>query len=168
MYFNPRIEAWLYKVTKTSSPEYKSELHATNGKKNGYTHLPTDDTADSESKEQNEDDEEKTDVEKGEPEKEKEEPENGKQEEEEASKDRKGLSGKQLPCPSRGYAALYKFIYTEAPFYVPLKAVFCYSHFRLARPKLSLIFVTYQTDTRLVSNTRRQRCSTKTHWYNQI
>ena len=39
MYFNPRIEAWLYKITNTNSPEYKSELHASNGIKasnNGY------------------------------------------------------------------------------------------------------------------------------------
>jgi len=39
MYFNPRIEAWLYKITKTNSPEFKSDLHASNGIKannNGY------------------------------------------------------------------------------------------------------------------------------------
>ncbi|CAH3045136.1 unnamed protein product [Porites lobata] len=39
MYFNPRIEAWLYKITNTNSPEFKSDLHALNGIKannNGY------------------------------------------------------------------------------------------------------------------------------------
>ena len=39
MYFNPRIEAWLYKITNTNSPEFKSDLHASNGIKannNGY------------------------------------------------------------------------------------------------------------------------------------
>jgi len=39
MYFNPRIEAWLYKITNSNSPEYKSDLHASNGIKannNGY------------------------------------------------------------------------------------------------------------------------------------
>ena len=30
MYFNPRIEAWLYRITKTSSPKFKSDLHAVN------------------------------------------------------------------------------------------------------------------------------------------
>ena len=30
MYFNPRIEAWLYKITNTNSPEFKSDLHASN------------------------------------------------------------------------------------------------------------------------------------------
>ena len=41
MYFNPRIEAWLYKITKTTSPEFKSDLHASNGKNNGYSEVPT-------------------------------------------------------------------------------------------------------------------------------
>jgi len=39
MYFNPRIAAWLYKRTNTNSPEFKSDLHASNGikaNKNGY------------------------------------------------------------------------------------------------------------------------------------
>ena len=39
MYFNPRIEAWLYKITNTNSPEFKSDLHASHGIKasnNGY------------------------------------------------------------------------------------------------------------------------------------
>ena len=39
MYFNPRIETWLYKITNTNSPEFKSDLHASNGiraNKNGY------------------------------------------------------------------------------------------------------------------------------------
>ena len=35
MYFNPRIEAWLHKITKTSTPEFKSDLHASNGIRNG-------------------------------------------------------------------------------------------------------------------------------------
>ncbi|XP_068688983.1 sodium/potassium/calcium exchanger 4-like [Montipora foliosa] len=30
MYFNPRIEAWLYRITNTSSPKFKSDLHAVN------------------------------------------------------------------------------------------------------------------------------------------
>ena len=93
MFFNPRIEAWLYKVTNTTSPEYKSELHATNGKKNGYSQLSTDDAADSESKEPGENGEEKTDVEKEAPEKDNED--QGKSTQEEGdSKDRKGISGK--------------------------------------------------------------------------
>ncbi|XP_078371659.1 sodium/potassium/calcium exchanger 4-like [Oculina patagonica] len=108
MFFNPRIEAWLYKVTNTTSPEYKSELHATNGKKNGYSQVPTDDAEDSESKEPAEEGEEKsdvekkapeekTDVEKGTPEKEKEDQGKSKQEKE-GSKDRKGFneSGEHL------------------------------------------------------------------------
>ena len=52
MYFNPRIEAWLYKITKTSSPEYKSDLHASNGngngkkqEKQGYEQVPSEDDA---------------------------------------------------------------------------------------------------------------------------
>lgn len=92
MFFNPRIEAWLYKVTNTTSPEYKSELHATNGKKNGYSQLPSDETAESESKDEDEKDEEKTDVEKQEPAKEQEDQEESKQEEK--PKDHKGYSGK--------------------------------------------------------------------------
>lgn len=109
MFFNPRIEAWLYKVTNTTSPEYKSELHATNGKKNGYSQVPTDDAEDSESKEpegdgeeksdvEKEAPEEKTDVEKGAPEKEKEDQGKSTEQEEKGSKDRKGFSGKQFPC----------------------------------------------------------------------
>lgn len=93
MFFNPRIEAWLYKVTNTTSPEYKSELHATNDKKNGYSQLSTDDAADSESKELDENGEEKSDVEKEAPEKESED--QGKSTQEEGdSKDHKGISGK--------------------------------------------------------------------------
>lgn len=64
MYFNPRIEAWLYKITNTNSPEYKSELHATNGKKNGYSQLAADDTTDSEAKGREENDEEKNEADK--------------------------------------------------------------------------------------------------------
>ena len=30
MYFNPRIEAWLYRITNTSRPELKSDLDALN------------------------------------------------------------------------------------------------------------------------------------------
>jgi len=45
MYFNPGIERWLYKITNTSSPEYKSDLHASNGTSNGksegYSKLAT-------------------------------------------------------------------------------------------------------------------------------
>lgn len=48
MFFNPRIEAWLYRVTNTTSPEYKSELHANNGKKNGYSKVPGDDSENTE------------------------------------------------------------------------------------------------------------------------
>ena len=43
MYFNPRIEAWLYKITKTKSPEFKSQLHEENGK-NGQNPLASEDT----------------------------------------------------------------------------------------------------------------------------
>ena len=48
MYFNPRIEAWLYKVTNTTSPEYKSELHASRGKNNQYSQVPNDEAEESE------------------------------------------------------------------------------------------------------------------------
>ena len=56
MYFNPRIEAWLYKVTNTSSPEYKSDLHASNGIKannNGYQKIADEEQSHSEGKEKN-------------------------------------------------------------------------------------------------------------------
>ena len=56
MYFNPRIEAWLYKITNTTSPEYKSDLHASNGKNNGYSEIPTGE------KDETKVDEEKTDI----------------------------------------------------------------------------------------------------------
>ena len=37
MHFNPRIESWLYKITNTNSPEFKSALHASIGiKANNY------------------------------------------------------------------------------------------------------------------------------------
>ena len=97
MYFNPRIEAWLYKVTNTNSPEYKSELHATNGKKNGYSQLAADDTTDSESKRRDENDEEKTDAGKETTEKESKDQEQSKKEEA-AIKDHKGYPGKQFVC----------------------------------------------------------------------
>ena len=97
MFFNPRIEAWLYKVTNTNSPEYKSELHATNGKKNGYSQLAADDTTDSESKGRDENDEEKTDAGKETSEKESKDQEQSKQEEA-PIKDHKGFPGKQFAC----------------------------------------------------------------------
>ena len=100
MYFNPRIEAWLYKVTKTTSPEYKSELHATNGKKNGYSQLATDDTADSESKGGDENGEEKNDAEKETPDKENEDQGLIKQEEG-TTEDHKGFSGKHFACHAK-------------------------------------------------------------------
>lgn len=102
MYFNPRIEAWLYKVTNTTSPEYKSELHATNGKKNGYSQLAADDTTDSESKGRDENGEEKKDADKETTDKENEDQEQSKQEEA-TSKDHKGFRGKQFFCHPRGY-----------------------------------------------------------------
>lgn len=93
MYFNPRIEAWLYKVTNTTSPEYKSELHATNGKSNGYSQIPND--AEDESKtgdNKGEAEEEKVDdAEKGTTEEEKGNEEQNKEEED--SKDRRGFHG---------------------------------------------------------------------------
>ena len=54
MYFNPRIEAWLYKITKTNSPEFKSDLHASNGIKannNGYQKIVDEEQSHSEGKE---------------------------------------------------------------------------------------------------------------------
>ena len=54
MYFNPRIEAWLYKITNTNSPEFKSDLHASNGIKanyNGYQKIADEDQSHSEGKE---------------------------------------------------------------------------------------------------------------------
>ena len=95
MYFNPRIEAWLYKITNTNSPEYKSELHATNGKKNGYSQLAGDDTTDSESKGQEENGEEKKDADKETTDKKSEDQEQSKQEEA-TMKDHKEFTGKQF------------------------------------------------------------------------
>ena len=52
MYFNPRIEAWLHRVTNTSAPEFKSDLHASNGigngKKDGYEKLTDEQQPDAE------------------------------------------------------------------------------------------------------------------------
>ena len=90
MYFNPRIEAWLYKVTKTKSPEYKSELHASNGKGQAYSQLPED-----EAQEQDQGKDEKNDVEKETPDKENESEDKPKEDKDE-SKDVKGYSGKFL------------------------------------------------------------------------
>lgn len=42
MYFNPNIEAYLYKVTKTTTPEFKSDLHeqqVKNGNNRSYAPL---------------------------------------------------------------------------------------------------------------------------------
>lgn len=53
MYFNPRIEAWLYKITNTNSPEFKSDLHASNGIKannNGYQKIADEEQSHSEGK----------------------------------------------------------------------------------------------------------------------
>lgn len=68
MYFSPRIEAWLYKITNTNSPEYKSDLHASNGIKannNGYQKIGDEEQSNSreetEEKEQDEQDERKED-----------------------------------------------------------------------------------------------------------
>ena len=83
MYFNPRIEAWLYKVTNTTSPEYKSELHANgaNGKNNGYSQVPDEERGESKlDKNKDDDNEEKVDDEKGTPEEEKGEQEKPKEE----------------------------------------------------------------------------------------
>lgn len=86
MYFNPRIEAWLYKVTKTKSPEYKSELHASNGKGQAYSQLPED-----EAQEQDQGKDEKNDVEKETPDKENESEDKPKEDKDE-SKDVRGYS----------------------------------------------------------------------------
>lgn len=53
MYFNPRIEAWLYNITNTNSPEFKSDLHASNGIKannNGYQKIVLEEQSHSEGK----------------------------------------------------------------------------------------------------------------------
>ena len=46
MFFNPRIEKWLYRITNTTSPEFKSDLHASNDtnspKNEGYSKLAID------------------------------------------------------------------------------------------------------------------------------
>ena len=88
MYFNPRIEAWLYKVTKTTSPEYKSELHASNGKGQAYSQLPEDDAH-----EQDQGKDEENAVEIQTPDK-KNESEDKPKEDKDESKDVKGFSGK--------------------------------------------------------------------------
>ena len=96
MYFNPRIEAWLYKVTNTTSPEFKSELHATNGKKNGYSQVAEVDAEDSETKQQDDNKTDQNDEEKGDVEKGKEDHEQNQKEE---GKDRKaGFRGKLFLC----------------------------------------------------------------------
>jgi len=54
MYFNPRIEAWLYKITNTNSPDFKSDLHASNGIKasnNGYQKIADEEKSHGEEKE---------------------------------------------------------------------------------------------------------------------
>jgi len=108
MFFNPRIEAWLYKVTNTNSPEYKSELHATNGKKNGYSQLAADDKTDSESKGQDENGEEKNDADKETTDKETKDQEQGRQEDA-AIKESKGFVGKQFACHARGCLMSFQF-----------------------------------------------------------
>ena len=53
MYFNPRIEAWLYKITNTNGPEFKSGLHASNAvtaNKNGYQKIADEEQSYSEGK----------------------------------------------------------------------------------------------------------------------
>lgn len=67
MYFNPRIEAYLYKVTKTTTPEYKSDLHEQNAKngldnKGNYIKVKEDEENEVEEKEKEET--EKDDTEK--------------------------------------------------------------------------------------------------------
>ena len=54
MYFNPRIESWLYKITNTNSPEFKSALHASIGikaKNYGYQKIADEEQSHSEGKE---------------------------------------------------------------------------------------------------------------------
>ena len=54
MYFNPRIEVWLYKITNTNSPEFKSDLHASNGikaNKIGYEKIVDEEQSHGEGKE---------------------------------------------------------------------------------------------------------------------
>jgi len=54
MYFNPRIEACIYKITNSNSPEFKSDLHASNGIKannNGYQKIADEEQSHSEGKE---------------------------------------------------------------------------------------------------------------------
>ena len=54
MYLNPRIEAWLYKITNTNSPEFKSDLHASNGiraNNSGYQKIADEEQSNSEGKE---------------------------------------------------------------------------------------------------------------------
>ena len=53
MYFNPRIEKWLYKVTKTRCPEFKSQLHEKNGKVS-YNPLATEDQEEEDNKKKKE------------------------------------------------------------------------------------------------------------------
>ena len=54
MYFNHQILALLYKITNTNSPEFKSDLHASNGIKannNGYRKIADEEQSHSEGKE---------------------------------------------------------------------------------------------------------------------
>lgn len=93
MYFNPRIEAWLYRVTNTTSPEYKSELHASNGngKNNGYQQL-TNEEGETKADEHQVDTAEDKDVDKGTTEEEK-AADQGQEEKTEKPDDQRGFEG---------------------------------------------------------------------------
>ena len=97
MYFNPRIEAWLYRITNTTSPEYKSELHASNGngKNSGYEQLANEE-GETKADEHPVDTAEEKDVEKGTTEEEK--ADQGQEEKIEKPDDQRGFEGIRSLC----------------------------------------------------------------------
>ena len=102
MYFNPRIEAWLYKITNTNSPEFKSDLHASHGIKasnNGYQKIADEEQSHSGGKEKKSlSTNEQTNSAKETPE----EKGNGKKEEKQ-QEERKEDGGQKQPLKGRVY-----------------------------------------------------------------
>ena len=95
MYFNPRIEVWLYRITNTNSPEFKSDLHASNGIKannNGYQRIADEEQSHSEGTNERTNSAKETPEEKGDEKKE----EKQQEERKEDGGDEQPLKGKSL------------------------------------------------------------------------
>ncbi|XP_068688374.1 sodium/potassium/calcium exchanger 4-like isoform X2 [Montipora foliosa] len=104
MYFNKRIEAWVYKITNTGSPEFKSDLHASNGIgkaiNNGYENIASEEKEESQEEEKSES---VTTKEQPDPEKEKGSTEKGDDKEQEKIQDEKEEDdGEAKPLMSSG------------------------------------------------------------------